>query len=364
MNPPDVRQSVLDYRPDLDGLRAISCLLVFFYHVHISKAWGGQLPWLEYLQGWIGVYVFFALSGFLITSLLIGEERKNGEIRFGAFFLRREFRIVPAYYATILVYGLLCVTPLASRYADQYNAGFWYWVFYCGDVATKMPAVGTLLGHSWSLAVEQRFYLLWPFLLFAVFRSWNKRLVVFGVALLGVLFLPTDIMNCYLALMLGSGVAILRGYRLGLAILRKTPIAYSAGLVAVTFALTAYRWTFLSAFCVAVALLLYHLSAGESLLKRCLGLKPLAWLGQRSYSFYLLHVICINAALRAFPSKQLAGALTSIAVALVLTVALSALSFNLVEEPFRKLGKYLTSTGRRVAPPAWATVPETQSRAA
>jgi peptidoglycan/LPS O-acetylase OafA/YrhL len=227
-----------------------------------------------------------------------------------------------------------------------------------------MPAVGTLLGHSWSLAVEQRFYLLWPFLLFAVFRSWNKRLIVYGVALVGVLLLPTDIMNCYLALLLGSGVAILRGYRLGLAILRKTPIAYSAGLVAAAFALTLYRWAFLSVFCDATAVLLYHLSAGESLLKRCLGLKPLAWLGQRSYSFYLLHVICINAALRAFPAKQLAGALVSIAVALLLTVALSALSFNLIEEPFRKLGKHLTTTGRRIAPPAWATVPETQSRAA
>jgi peptidoglycan/LPS O-acetylase OafA/YrhL len=322
------------------------------------------LPWLEYLQGWIGVYVFFALSGFLITTLLIGEERRNGEIRFGAFFLRREFRIVPAYYATILLYGLLCATPVAGRYADQYNAGFWYWVFYCGDVATKMPAVGTLLGHSWSLAVEQRFYLLWPFLLFAVFRSWNKRLIVYGVALTGVLFLPTDMMNCYLALLLGSGVAILHGYRLGLAILRKTSIAYSAGLVAVTFALTSYRWAFLSAFCVAVALLLYHLSAGDSLLKRCLGIKPLAWLGQRSYSFYLLHVICINAALSAFPTKQFSGALTGIAAALALTIAFSALSFNLIEEPFRMLGKYLTASGRRIPPPAWTPVPETQSRAA
>ena len=170
-------------------------------------------------------------ADFFITSLLIGEERASGRIRFGVFFLRREFRIVPAYYATILVYGVACLTPFAGQYAGQYSAGFWYWILYCGDVATKMPTVGTLLGHSWSLAVEQRFYLLWPFLLFAVFRSWNKRLMVYGLALIAVFYLPADVMNCYLALLLGSGVAILRGYRLGLAILRKTPIALTAGLV-------------------------------------------------------------------------------------------------------------------------------------
>jgi peptidoglycan/LPS O-acetylase OafA/YrhL len=343
MKPIGADRAVLQYRPDLDGLRAVSCLLVFLFHLLGSKAWHGQLPWIEFLQGWIGVYIFFVLSGFLITSLLVGEERKRGQIRFGGFLIRRELRIVPAYYATIGLYGILCLTPLAGQYRSQYSAGFWYWIAYSGDIATTLPSVGSLFGHSWSLAVEQRFYLVWPFAFFAFSRSWGIRLVIFILAIAAVLFLPVGNVNSYLALLLGSAVALMHARGWGEQILRRTPMSISAGLMLLCIALLHWRPDVITPFCVVTAIFLFHLTVKESRLKRGLSSAPLVWLGQRSYSFYLLHVICLNATLRVIDATSLPGAAAAAIVGIVLTSGAAATSYHLIEEPFRRIGKRLAA---------------------
>ncbi|MGD0799026.1 MAG: acyltransferase [Acidobacteriaceae bacterium] len=339
MKPIGADKAFLQYRPDLDGLRAISCLLVFFYHVNLSKSWHGRFPWIALLQGWVGVYVFFVLSGFLITSLLIGEERKLGRIHFGRFLARREFRIVPAYYATVALYGVLCLTPIARQYSAQFRAGFWYWILYCGDIATQMKDVGTLFGHSWSLAIEQRFYFIWPIALFGFYRSRRFRVAIFVIAACAVHFLPWG--NAYLALVMGSAVAFLYADRLGASFLQKLPAAVPAAALLLWVAVLHWHPDLIVPFSLLAALLVYHLTVRQSMVSRFLAIPPLVWLGQRSYSFYLLHVICLNIALRLVDSSSVHGALAAIALGLALTTIASALSYRLIEEPFRRLGKRL-----------------------
>ncbi len=99
------------FRPGFDGLRGIGFLLVVTAHIP-------AVPWFSYLQGWTAVWVFFAISGYLVTMLLIREERKTGAIAYGAFLTKRFFRIVPAYAAAILIYwiALYSLPPLADEY--------------------------------------------------------------------------------------------------------------------------------------------------------------------------------------------------------------------------------------------------------
>jgi peptidoglycan/LPS O-acetylase OafA/YrhL len=344
MKPIGLEKVALKYRPDLDGLRAASCLLVFIFHVLHSKSWHGLFPWIDFLQGWIGVYIFFVLSGFLITSLLIGEEGRRGRIHFGSFLIRREFRIAPAYYITLALYALLCITPLAHQYAAQFRAGFWYWVFYSGDIASTMPAVGTLLGHSWSLAVEQRFYLVWPIALFAFSRAWQIRLGVFVVAIAAVRFLPIGDVDAYMALILGSATAFLRADGRAAQFLSRISMGVTAGLTLSWVLVLHWRPDLTTPFSCLVALFIYHLSVKESRLKRLLGTAPLVWLGQRSYSFYLLHVICLNVALHMINSTRIPGAIGAIATGVLLTMAAAAVSYFLIEEPFRRMGKSITES--------------------
>jgi peptidoglycan/LPS O-acetylase OafA/YrhL len=342
MKPLGVDASVQQYRPDIDGLRAISCLLVFFYHVGGSKSWHGLFPWIAYLQGWSGVYVFFVLSGFLITSLLIGEERKLGRVHFARFFARREFRIVPAYYATIAIYGILCYTPLAHQYLSQYRAGFWYWVLYCGDVATGAKQVGSLFGHSWSLAIEQRFYFVWPIAIFALSRAWQVRAAIFALAIAGVYYLPFG--NGYLSLIVGSVLAFVNAGGLGKELLRKVPAAFTAGACFAWIAVLHWHPNLSVPFSILVAAFVYHLTVKESWVKRLLGISPLVWLGQRSYSFYLLHIICLNIVLRVIDCTRVLGAIAAILAGIALTSTAAAISYQLIEEPFRRYGKKLLDT--------------------
>ena len=101
------------YRPAFDGMRGIGFLLVITAHIP-------SVPLFSYLQGWTGVWVFFAISGYLLTMLMMREEKSHGRVLFGPFLVKRFFRIVPSYWAAILIYGLACFSlpPLAGDYAE------------------------------------------------------------------------------------------------------------------------------------------------------------------------------------------------------------------------------------------------------
>ncbi len=145
--------------PGLDGLRAIAVFLVIAYHAGIAGAPGGH-----------GVLLFFVLSGFLITRLLILEEAKMGSVSLGSFYARRTLRIFPAFYAyAALVLVLLIAAHKAVNWRQVLASLLYFNNYYQGIYGDP----GTAFSHTWSLAVEEQFYLLWPglFLLFASTRN-------------------------------------------------------------------------------------------------------------------------------------------------------------------------------------------------
>ena len=155
----------LGYVPALDGLRALAVALTIFYHAEVPIAWGGYL----------GVDMFFVLSGFLITTLLLEEIRDTGTISLKNFYVRRALRLYPALLMMLAV-DALCLplfpgtgwdfskeAPVAGLYLTDYAIGLGF-----------MPIL-TLVTHTWSLAVEEHFYILWPLALLGLRRRYPGR---------------------------------------------------------------------------------------------------------------------------------------------------------------------------------------------
>jgi peptidoglycan/LPS O-acetylase OafA/YrhL len=145
------------YNPALDGLRALSILAVLFFHCNVPGAGGG----------FVGLDMFFVLSGYLITSLLAMEYR-SGHIQIGRFYARRALRLFPTLLLVLVVYVVLApvLWPAEDRWLSAALAGF-----YVYDYALAFWQVPYTVGHTWSLGVEEKFYLLWPLLLPLLLRK-------------------------------------------------------------------------------------------------------------------------------------------------------------------------------------------------
>lgn len=157
----------LSYRPELDGLRGISILLVFVHHFYHPVLPGGFL----------GVDIFFVLSGFLITSLLLQEWDSKGSINLRDFYIRRALRLMPALLALVLVLGVFAAFFLSGDGALLTYQGIWLTLSYVSNwlYAFHYVSPNNPLGITWSLAIEEQFYLLWPVILRFVLRSGISR---------------------------------------------------------------------------------------------------------------------------------------------------------------------------------------------
>ena len=156
--------------PSLDGLRTISIGLVLLGHLYGTANYP-QNAVTHFLSGYahLGVQIFFAISGFLITTLLLNERQKTGRIDFYAFYLRRTRRIFPAAFFYITVMWIVA------------RPGYLWWA-YCYMMCYAGQGRPWLLGHLWSLSVEEQFYLLWPFAL--AFGFLRKEKIAFAAMLL------------------------------------------------------------------------------------------------------------------------------------------------------------------------------------
>ena len=149
------------YYPALDVLRGIAILLVFFYH---------NFSFLQVFEfGWIGVDLFFVLSGFLITDILLSSQ--GGRNFFRNFYARRFLRIFPLYYITLIAFFLLAPYVFSQQNADvvtYYNTNqLWFWSHLQNWLfVNKGMSSSPMLSHFWSLAVEEQFYLFWPLIIF------------------------------------------------------------------------------------------------------------------------------------------------------------------------------------------------------
>jgi peptidoglycan/LPS O-acetylase OafA/YrhL len=329
--------------PALDGMRAIAALMVVFGHYGGSK-------W-TWLAGWIGVHMFFVISGFLITTLALREESRNGRLSLRGFYIRRVFRIMPVYYvvlgATVLLYWLrgeyhTVAIPEVLPYYLTFN--------------NEYIAAGHVFGQSWTLAIEQKFYLVWPLLAFAAgAMTLARRLTVIAGALLVLVMAMTvpfytSGVSSYIVILIGCTLAVLLHHPRGFALLRQLTrpvsgivfavvlVAIQANAVQATTRLgTEIPIILVYGVCVAL-LLLGLLSPGP--LHWLLSRRLMSFSGERSYSLYLLQGFVALVIAATFPTLRIERTATAVAVALV-SLILADVLYRWVELPMIEVGRRL-----------------------
>jgi peptidoglycan/LPS O-acetylase OafA/YrhL len=357
--------------PALDGLRALAILLVIPHNgdnfSHVARA---LIPVVLVAHaGWIGVQLFFVLSGFLITGNLIDSRRAANY--YSAFYARRVLRIFPLYF-TALAVGLLMIPTLVHLPPDieaTFQNQGWYWTFLCNWSEPYDKGVA-IFPHFWSLSVEEQFYLLWPFV---VHRLAERRIVMLCAAL-AVLALVIRIVlvaagspppMAYMftfcrmdALALGAAAAALVRMPDSLAWLRahrRKLLAGSLGLGVVGALLTnqfaVYDWTSLtygqSMLAVSFALLVLYVVMPADGRRRwftsLLSSAPMRSIGRYSFAMYVLH---LPLALLIAPERFAALGLWALG-AYVLTIAVlsylsAAASYHLLEKHFLRMKRWFT----------------------
>ncbi|AMB59586.1 acyltransferase family protein [Microterricola viridarii] len=328
-----MRSKTLTYLPALDGIRGVAVLVVFFYHA---------FHWLG-VPGWLGVDVFFVISGWLITRILIKERVKNGRINLGRFYLKRFLRLYPALLTmvavvTFVMLGLGILVP--TLLSDAVVA-----LSYTSNIA--MSYFGTYMmpfRHTWSLATEEQFYLLWPLILVALFafKLSNRTLAILtgGLAVAGFMLKITLATVEYSPL--ANTSALLVGCAAAFVVADKpwqsTPLAY-LGVAAMLVSIAGHMLGLVSNFAVAAVVILstpfliFHAASGKGPLVWCLSRPWLVYVGVVSYGIYLWHYPILFI-LRT--STDLSGGALG-AVAVVLTGIATVLSHKFVETPFNAL---------------------------
>jgi peptidoglycan/LPS O-acetylase OafA/YrhL len=332
------------YFPQLDGLRAISILLVITAHT--------TDPVFARLHGAVGVTVFFVISGYLITTLLLREEEKKGRAGIKGFYIRRAFRILPLYYLTLVAYIVLIgILHFQAGAASLWHSLPWY-VSYQNDLA---PHNGGIFGQSWSLAIEEKYYLLWPLAFTVPLLRRHRLSVTAALAALTAmcsLWTTTHYFAIYTPILLGCLVALilddprLYGYARYVA---NSPVA-----VVLILALIGWDLEFENGsdvhivFSVLTALLFPAVLIGPRWLARVLSSRVAVYIGKRSYAVYLIHRIA-----KGVVDRVVTPGSTSVPHELVHFVLITIVSLigaevlaRLVEQPMIRLGRRLASRVR------------------
>lgn len=278
------------YFPALDGVRAIAALMVMV--CHFAQDSGIRGPWIA---GQTGVDLFFVLSGFLITTiLLLAPARDWYEIR--TFYIRRTLRIFPLYYGYLFLSAALGTV-----------ASIWFWV-YLQNIPLKLAMPVTGPGHFWSLAVEEQFYLIWPCLVFFLPRKWlNQTLwTIVAMALLFRILLEAFHLQSYILITfsrfdgLAAGALLATYYQKGVLQRHRRRLLLLALVSFLALGLEWWRlhgqengWNEATKFALATsfyaAVVGYLLISGPTLANRLLRLKPLRFIGKVSYGLYVFH---------------------------------------------------------------------------
>ena len=335
------------YFPALDGLRAISVLLVIGGHTRTL------LPLKDYFNGGLGVGVFFVLSGFLITTLLLREEHASGSISLASFYIRRAFRILPPYFFTLAVYLLLAAIPSQHDLRAKMLNGLPYFLSLRNEYVPKLLPVA--FTHSWSLSVEEKFYFLWPVLFFVILRKAKAKWAVVPITLIP-LFISTSatLPVAYFSLLLGCCVAIaldaLRSRQQEvLACARRIPITLAFAVVLASY-LISLEGALRVSFVIATALFIPLLLLKETWLSRLLGCRACVWVGKRTYSMYLLHALVLGAVEQHVirPTTNLRY-MALVALVYLLTLGLASVVFVILEKPAVSFGKKLAARHNHAA---------------
>ena len=357
------------YITGLDGIRAIAVIMVLAYHLKLAL----------FKSGFLGVTVFFVLSGYLITGILISEVEEEGTIDLKNFWLRRIRRLVPAVMSMAVV--IIFVSAVVNRIIFTKGCkdflvsvlGFnnWWQIF---NKVSYFEAAGvpSPFTHCWSLAIETQFYLIYPLILLGIYKLVKSRgegranrgllfagvtllLALISVILMIVLFDPQqDASRVYygtdtraFSLLFGALLAILWEYRM---VPRRLSASVNMVLGSVSFAVllvmtiaingSSNFWYRGGQFVgtILTVLVIYTVSGRKTWLSRFLSNPVLKWIGDRSYSIYLWHYPIIL-----LISKGIKASWWITLIEIVLSVVLAELSYRFIETPIRHgiIGKYL-----------------------
>jgi peptidoglycan/LPS O-acetylase OafA/YrhL len=324
------------FRPGFDGLRGVGFLLVVTAHIP-------AVPLFSYLQGWTAVWVFFAISGYLVTMLLIREERKTGSISFRRFLIKRFFRIVPAYAAAILIYwvALYSLPSLADEY-QLFMARLPYYLTLMPEYAHTN--VFTIFVHSWIIGIETKFYVLFPPAVFLLVKRAGWRFGATAVSAALLMAQGSFTAHAYCAILAGAMLAQLLEWPGGYAVvamLTRVPAVVPMGFVVALFVSLRYVEV-LPAVAAVATYLVAHVMLQDGVMRRVLTFRGLVYLGQRSYGAYLLHVLAIHLGYMVFGSATLAGGLLTTCFTLAVTIPAAELLYRLVERPSAEAAQRLT----------------------
>jgi peptidoglycan/LPS O-acetylase OafA/YrhL len=367
ISPSRLRERPRGHYPALDGLRGIAILAVFFSHFGgghkstnaVIRTWSHVAD-----AGWMGVDLFFVLSGFLITGILLDTAERESKAK--NFYARRALRIFPLFYGVL--FGFLLLTPVLHLH---WRAGHLLYFFYLSNMipvfAPGMPTPGTSVGlmHLWSLAVEEQFYLLWPFVVWLVRdRAILLRIclaimasaLIFRIVLLtsgvdpnivySLLFTRADSLIC------GSALAILvrdPGENLPV----KWILPVSGALVLCLFLISGsgshetvlistLGFTAIAIFC---ACLVYRAQQNEGWIAALGNQRWLRFFGRYSYGLYIYHgLLVVFLFPLVYPVQRLVhsvfwGSIAYLLLSLGLTLGISILSYHFFEAPILRLKK-------------------------
>ena len=336
--------------PALDGLRAIAVGLVIFFHLGF-----------EFVPGAYGVMMFFVISGFLITWLLLKESAKTGTVSLREFYKRRTLRIFPAFYVFLAAWiALLYWSHHDIPWAHATSAFFYVSNYY--NAILGDPNDG--FSHTWSLAIEEQFYLLWPAAFLLLRRRPAAMASTLAATIIGIwiyrwiLCLGFNVNQGYIyaafdtrfdSLLTGCLLAVLLKQRLLQVCFERLtnraflPLLSAAALILAMYFpeltnIDVYRYRDLYGFLITpglIAILIAQLIANNGhWLWRWLGWRPVRYLGTISYSMYLYQQVVLEPVEKAMHAWPHGVAIIAAAAA---TVAVASLSYYVVERPFLRL---------------------------
>ncbi|MEI9937348.1 MAG: acyltransferase [Pseudomonadota bacterium] len=339
------------YFGSLDGLRCLSILPVIWHHATprpLPGIWG---------KGPAGVDLFFCISGFLITTLLLREKARTGRIALGAFYLRRALRILPLYYAVLFSYALFAFfsSPALPQRAHFFRTLPLYASFTANWFADFSVSHPILFSFAWSLCIEEQFYAFWPWIV----RWFSARSAL--VAMCGLIVVDycaersalggyTERIVTSFAAPIGFGalLAILLSERFAFeALSRLLGKAWSAPLaLSIVCALLLWPAAPLLVFQASLALLVGAcVMLEQNGLSWLLRARAVSYVGAVSYGLYLLNSTAIGVIRRAFPAYASASGFVFLA-SLPLALALAGLSHRYFEAPFQRLRERFLAPGQ------------------
>jgi peptidoglycan/LPS O-acetylase OafA/YrhL len=352
------------YRPELDAVRFLAFLFVFLFHAlpfpvpsDSHFRWRIELALVE--SGGLGLCLFFALSAYLITSLLLSERKQSGVVSVRKFYVRRILRIWPLYFLGIAL-GI-CIALLLHRPADV--TGFIWFLLFAGNFyCSTFGWIANPMSQLWTISIEEQFYLIWPWAI----RYLSRRALIVSAC---VFIVAANIALCILRQkganadtaiwastvvqfqMFAAGILLALAHRrpasrnspVGGALIFTCPALWlaanlmleakqpAAGVAAISAPALMAAYGLIALGCVAMI-------QGFCMLGPALMPRWAVYLGKRSYGLYVYHVMAISLAKAVIPDEHNPLLLTtSVVVALVLTISAAAISYALYESPFLRL---------------------------